>query len=642
MDTHRQGLGLRGKYILTISLLLVAFSATATALNIRTQREGIRQRLLEKATGMVSILAATATDPLAVLDVARLRYFLADALEQGEVQYAYVFDDQGRIVTDGTHENRFRDQRLPDPVSLKAAAAESVVIQFERDVLDVAEPIFLGRSRIGGVRLGFSLDRMHREIATVYRRNLILGGGFLALGALVAFVLAQSVTRPIAGLVEGTRTVASGQFETRVAVDTRDEIATLADHFNRMTEKLRRSQAALLFARDYADNIIRSMMDMLIVVSPDGYIQRVNAAACALLGYGERELVGQPLRKVMPHVGSAEAAVVDDQIKRGLLPPAEATFRTRGGRDIPVSLSGSPMRGPDGTIEALVCVAQDLTARKQAEAQLARQAQELARSNAELRAKNAELDSFVYIVSHDLKAPLVTLQGMSTILLEDYGDKLDGEARHFVERIQANTRQMESLIMDLLAMSRIGREAKAPEAVRLADMVDEFLMEMADQVRERGITVVRGDLGAVWAVRMQMEQVMGNLLSNAVKYIGNPPSPVIEVGSADRGEFLECYVKDNGIGIDPLYHERIFEIFQRLGEIETEGTGIGLAIVRKIVEGAGGRIWVESAKGVGATFRFTWPKGPLGAGSAPDPAAPPSPHDPVPHAAPKARLESEA
>ena len=102
---------------------------------------------------------------------------------------------------------------------------------------------------------------------------------------------------------------------------------------------------------------------------------------------------------------------------------------------------------------------------------------------------------------------------------------------------------------------------------------------------------------------------MGNLLGNAIKYLGDVAEASVEVGTVDRGAFVECYVKDNGIGIDPAYHERIFEVFQRLKEVEVDGTGVGLAIVKKIVQASGGRIWVESAKGQGATFRFTWPKG---------------------------------
>lgn len=222
--------------------------------------------------------------------------------------------------------------------------------------------------------------------------------------------------------------------------------------------------------------------------------------------------------------------------------------------------------------------------------------------------KNAELDSFVYSVSHDLKAPLVTIQGMAGVLLEDFAPQLPPEGRHYVERIQANAQQMERLILDLLALSRIGREAHASGPVHLAELIDEVLAGFAEPIGARGIKVSQRDLGTLWGNRIQLEQVFGNLLGNAIKYLGDTPSPTVEIGSVDRGAFVECFVTDNGIGIDPAYHDKIFEIFQRLKEVDAPGTGVGLAIVKKIVDGAGGRIWVESAPGRGATFRFTWPK----------------------------------
>ncbi len=169
-----------------------------------------------------------------------------------------------------------------------------------------------------------------------------------------------------------------------------------------------------------------------------------------------------------------------------------------------------------------------------------------------LKTKNAELDRFVYSVSHDLKAPLVTLQGMSSLLLEDYGEKLDEEGRYYIERLQVNTQHMERLIMDLLALSRIGREARAPEDVSLDEVVDDCLTEQAETMRTRGVQVSRGALGTLWAVRTQMLQIIGNLLGNAVKYLGDTPVPRVDIGTVDRDAYVECYVKDNGIGIDPV------------------------------------------------------------------------------------------
>ena len=236
-------------------------------------------------------------------------------------------------------------------------------------------------------------------------------------------------------------------------------------------------------------------------------------------------------------------------------------------------------------------------------------ASELQVMTRELEAKNRELDTFVYTVSHDLKAPLVSLKGMADLLLQDYGGKLDQEGRHYLERLKGNTEQMERLILDLLALSRIGREGRAAEAVDLDEVVATLLTEWAEPIRSKEIKVVRSALPILWGIRPQIEQVMANLFSNAVKYIGNSPHPLIQIGTTNGAEgMVQCYVRDNGIGIDPLYHEKIFGLFHRLKETEAEGTGVGLAIVKKIVEGTGGKIWVESQKGQGTTFYFTWPK----------------------------------
>jgi signal transduction histidine kinase len=248
-----------------------------------------------------------------------------------------------------------------------------------------------------------------------------------------------------------------------------------------------------------------------------------------------------------------------------------------------------------------------IAAIEEREARLQQMVAALRDAEQELTAKNAELDSFVYSVSHDLKAPLVAVQGFAGILADDYGPQLDAEGRHFLGRVQANVQQMERLIRNLLALSRTGRDGRSPELVDLGEVVDGFVAEASETLRARGVTVRRRDLGVLWAVRTEIEQAMRNLLSNAVKYLGDTPAPLIEVGMREAGPMVECWVKDNGIGIDPQYHDTVFEIFQRLQEVEAEGTGVGLAIVRKVVSRGGGRIWVESRKGQGATFRFTWP-----------------------------------
>ena len=225
-----------------------------------------------------------------------------------------------------------------------------------------------------------------------------------------------------------------------------------------------------------------------------------------------------------------------------------------------------------------------------------------------LAKKNAELDAFAYSVSHDLKAPLVTIHAMCGMLMEDQGDRLDDDGRRVLKRVEANATHMAQLIGDILALSRIGREARAPEAVPVADVLEALIDRQNDAIRARGVEVVCDANVVVWGVRVHLEQVLANLVSNAVKYFGTTEAPRVEIRAReDGGRFVEFSVRDNGIGIDPAYHARIFELFQRLRDVEAEGTGVGLALVKKIIDTVGGRIWVESAPGEGATFRFTWP-----------------------------------
>ncbi|MBM3218738.1 MAG: GAF domain-containing protein [Candidatus Rokubacteria bacterium] len=200
----------------------------------------------------------------------------------------------------------------------------------------------------------------------------------------------------------------------------------------------------------------------------------------------------------------------------------------------------------------------------------------------------------------------VSLQGMVGLLAEACADRLGKEGLHYVARIGATIKHMEGLIADLLALARAGREGREAETVALEEVVDLVLQRLDEPLRTRGFKVTRGALGEVRAIRTHIEQVFSNLIGNAVKYIGERAEPCVEIGRGERDGVVEYHVRDNGIGIDPAYHE-VFETFQRLKEVEVEGSGVGLAIVKKIVESAGGALRIESAPGAGATFFFTWP-----------------------------------
>jgi signal transduction histidine kinase len=252
-------------------------------------------------------------------------------------------------------------------------------------------------------------------------------------------------------------------------------------------------------------------------------------------------------------------------------------------------------------IAGAVANAQLFAERKRAE-------EERERLLADLEVKNREMEAFVYTISHDLKAPLVSLSGFSSVLQKGYESQLGEEGKHYLERIQANVAHMEVLTTSLLELSRIGKVGGSIEEIDLAALLREIRNVLAVRLKEAGADfVVQEPLSTVRADRVRIHQVFVNLIENAAKFRSAERALRIEVGCRQESGFYRFHVADNGIGIAPQYHEQIFAPFQKLHP-EIEGVGIGLALIKKIVEHYGGRVWVESEAGKGSTFYFTIPK----------------------------------
>ncbi len=232
--------------------------------------------------------------------------------------------------------------------------------------------------------------------------------------------------------------------------------------------------------------------------------------------------------------------------------------------------------------------------------------------NKELLKKNEEIENFIHIISHDLKAPIVSIQGFASILKTELGNALQGVNLDYFNRIQANAQQMSTLIIDLLEFSRVGRIEDDKEMVDTTALFKEITEELKPEIDKRHIKVQLADqFPALWGSRKRLSQVFTNLIGNAVKYMGPASDPSIEIGYSDKNgsDLCTIWIKDNGIGIKKEFQEKIFQIFQRAPtQLKVEGTGIGLSIVKKIVELNGGRVWVESEEGKGSQFFVGWIK----------------------------------
>ncbi len=265
-------------------------------------------------------------------------------------------------------------------------------------------------------------------------------------------------------------------------------------------------------------------------------------------------------------------------------------------------------------VDAVLAAANVLGAaiqRQQADARLQEELDYRKQLNAELESKNAELERFTYTVSHDLKSPLFTIQGFLGYVEQD---ALAGNAQRLradIQRISDATEKMKRLLDELLELSRIGRLVNKPQAIAFEELAREVLELVQGRIMERGITVqIESNLPTVFGDRQRLLEVLQNLMDNAAKFMGDQKEPLIEIGyageDAERGMPV-FYVKDNGMGIQPEHHERVFGLFNKLDPL-ADGTGIGLAIVKRVIEVHGGRIWVESEAGKGAAFYFTLPK----------------------------------
>ncbi len=234
--------------------------------------------------------------------------------------------------------------------------------------------------------------------------------------------------------------------------------------------------------------------------------------------------------------------------------------------------------------------------------------QELEARNQELQRSNAELESFAYAVSHDLQAPLRSIKMFAQLLTQEYQELLQGQPQEYIEYITSSVERMENLIHDLLAYSRAGKNEQTWLPISLEELINTSIRNLEVTIKENQATVNVGNLPTLMVNPTEMTQVFQNLISNGIKFCGKQ-QPLIEIGAVSDEDNWQIFVKDNGIGIDSKYHQKIFQVFQRLhSEDDYPGTGIGLSICEKIVKHHGGKIWLESVPNQGSTFYFTLPK----------------------------------
>jgi PAS domain S-box-containing protein len=420
-----------------------------------------------------------------------------------------------------------------------------------------------------------------------------------------------------------------------VVRDEKDRPIRIFGTVQDVTER-RRAEAEIRAVNDRLSAILKASPSGIIALDTQGLVQLWNPAAEQIYGYPAREVLGKPVPDLQ-----APGDLRYDEIRRQVLSGdglvgLETQRKRHDGTVIDVMISTAPLRDGNGAFAGTVALVRDITARKQAEAEVLRLNQELEarviertahlehqiaermRAEAEVKELNAtlaeqaqylaevnrELETFTYSVSHDLKAPLRGIDGYSRLLLEDHAGQLDEEGRDFLNTIRSATTQMAQLIDDLLAYSRVERRTLALGQIELRQFVETLLFEMQPEQTYPHTTVdVTLEPVLLSADSDALALVLRNLIDNALKFSAGGSAPHVEIGGERTAQGYRLFVCDNGVGFDMQYQERIFDIFQRLHRAEEyPGTGIGLAIVRRALQRMQGQVWSKSQPGQGATF----------------------------------------
>lgn len=344
----------------------------------------------------------------------------------------------------------------------------------------------------------------------------------------------------------------------------------------------------------YARSLIEASLDPLVTISPEGKVTDVNEATVRITGVPREELIGTDFLDYFTNPKEAREGY-EKVFKQGFVIDYPLTIRSREGKLTDVLYNASVYKDEKGTVLGVFASARDNTRVK--------------KETADVVSTSREMEAFSGSASHDLRAPLRVIDGFAQMLLEDYSDKLDDTGKQIISNIRTSSMQMRKLIDDLLVFSRLGGQELKKEYVAMSTLVQGAFDELKRSVPNRNISCVIPELPDSRADKDTLRLVWLNLLSNAIKYTGQKENAVIEVGSKVEQNQITYYVKDNGVGFDMKYIDKLFNIFQRLHSIEDfEGTGVGLANIKRIIERHGGKAWAEGKVGEGAVFYFTLPK----------------------------------
>jgi PAS domain S-box-containing protein len=552
-----------------------------------------------------------------------------DEITRAWVSYTttYMTTEENRLAADFADNNRafIIEGMNPAVDALRANKIEEANRILVEKIRPLYQPVDDNIHKLLALQLKETRQEYNQEqdrywtIRNIFIASIIV---VLVLVILSSLIFLRAIFRPLEEVVRIARGIAAGNFSQEFEIHSNDEIGQLMRALKEMRDSLVETIGQVRASEAHTRALLSNMIDGVASIDEQGVIKTFNPAARRIFGYEENEIIGQNVRVLFPpqeqtqeqgqnqgqNQSQKQEQVQDQHLdyfksyppvrnlkSRGI--PTEVTGMRKNHAVFPMDLAVVEMQ--DDGHNMFVGIMRDISERKLAEEQKARLMDELESANEELR-------SFAYVVSHDLKAPLRAIGALADWLSTDYAAKFDDEGKEHMRLLVSRVHRMGNLIDGILEYSRVGRVREDLVGVNVGQVVHEVIDLIAPPAN---VTIrIENPLPTVVAEPTRIQQIFQNLLSNSIKYMDKPRGE-IRIGCRAEGEKWKFSVSDNGPGIEPRHFERIFQLFQTLAPRDRiESTGVGLALVKKIVEMYGGDIWLESTPGAGSTFYFTLPK----------------------------------
>jgi PAS domain S-box-containing protein len=576
--------------VVVLAMAVIAFMAY----DLSTYRESMQRSLRTLA----QVTADNSTAALAFGNDKDASETLSALRLEPQIVSAALYDSAGRLFV------RFPTNLLASsfPASLPANG-----YRFQNGHLFLYQPVIRDNNQLGTLYMESDLRYFYQRVKVYPAIAALIMVGSLIVALMLANRLQKRISDPMVALAATARHISERHdYSVRAPKLPSDELGVFTDAFNDMLVRI--EQHAITSA--FLSAIVESSDDAIIGKDLSGNVVSWNAGAERMFGYTAAEMVGASIQRLVAPDRPDEEASILENAKRGETRLYETTRLCKNGRHVDLSLAVSPIRDAHGTVVGVSSIARDITERKRAEEQILRLNTELEHRvqmrTAELTAANQELEAFTYSVAHDLRAPLRHIDAFTRILQEDFAGSFPPEAAQLLNTIRHGSENMSHLVNDLLNLAHVGRQELKRERAPLNLLIEEVIAEMKRESAGRDIEWRVAPLPTVEGDPGLLKQVFANLLSNSVKYTRPRKKAVIEIGTRAMNDETAIFVRDNGVGFNMKYADKLFGVFQRLHRAEEfEGTGVGLAIVERVIKRHGGHIWAESELDKGSTFYFT-------------------------------------